>query len=160
MELLKKGYSPVERAQVENLLEEQKFQLSDVTSQEQIAQAGKILNVPAVIVINIPNFKEEISMTAKMIDVQDASIIWIGNGSGTTGRTIATIVGAAAGAGAGVVAAGENNQAAGGIIGGVLGGAAGQALSPQQAQKTQEIVQFMCINFPYRTAGGGIIPMK
>ena len=69
MELLKKGFEPVERAQVQTLLTEQKFQTSGLTSQEGAAKAGRILNVPAVLVVNIPNFGEQISMTAKMIDV-------------------------------------------------------------------------------------------
>ena len=34
MELLKRGYSPIERAQVQTLLKEQKFQVSDVSRHE------------------------------------------------------------------------------------------------------------------------------
>jgi len=152
MELLRKGYAPIERAQVKTLLDEQKFQLSDVTSNEQVAQAGRILNVPAVLVVNIPNFKEEISMTVKLIDVQDGSILWMGSGSGRTGRTLATIVGAAGGAGAGAAVAGEDSKTAGAVVGGVLGGVAGQALSPQKAEKAQEIIKVMCKDLPYRLA--------
>ncbi len=149
MELLKKGYTPVERAQVKSILKEQEFQAKGLTSQEDAIRAGKILNVPAVLVVNIPNFSEEMSMTAKMLDVTDGSILWAGSGSGKTGRTLSTIAGAAAGAGAGVAVSGDN-KALGGIVGGVLGGVAGQALSPQTAEKTQQIVKKMCKCLPSR----------
>ena len=131
MELLKKGYAPIERSQIEALLEEQKFQASEATTPKGIARVGRILNVPTVMVVNIPTFKEEISMTAKLLDVEDGSILWMGSGSGTTGRLLSTIAGAAGGAAAGAVVAGEDNQTIGAIAGGVLGGVVGQAHSPQ-----------------------------
>ncbi|MBW8001023.1 MAG: hypothetical protein FVQ80_03270 [Planctomycetes bacterium] len=150
MELLKKGYAPIERVQVKKLLTEQRFQASDVTSNQDAAQAGRVLNVPAVLIVNIPNFKEEISMTIKLINVEDGSILWMGSGTGTTGRTLATLLGAAAGAGAGVAVTGEDDQVAGGIIGGVLGAGLGQALTPQTALKAQQIIKLVCQDLPYR----------
>ena len=153
MELLKKGYTVIERAQVESLLKEHEFQATDVTSQEGAARAGRILNVPTVVVINIPNFGEEINMTAKMIDVENAGVLWMGSGSGTTGRTLSTIFGAAAGAGAGAAVSGDDDKLLGGIAGGVLGGAAGRALSPQKAEKAQKIIKKMCKSLPYRLPG-------
>ena len=153
MELLRKGYTPVERAQVQALLAEQEFQATDVTSTEGAARAGRILNVPTVLVVNIPNFGEEISMTAKMINVEDGSILWMGSGLGRTGRTLSTIAGAAAGAAAGVAASGDDNKTLGGIAGGVLGGIAGRALSPQKAKQAQKIIKKMCESLPSRLAG-------
>ncbi|MHC4387759.1 MAG: CsgG/HfaB family protein [Planctomycetota bacterium] len=152
MELLKKGYTPVERRRVQALLKEQEFQASDVTSDEGAARAGRILNVPAVLVINIPTYKESMNMTAKMIDVEDGSILWIGTGSGTTGKTAATILGAAAGAAAGVLVAGDetDDKVIGGVIGGVLGGVAGHALSPQQAEQVKKVIKKVCKDLPYR----------
>lgn len=152
MELLRRGYMPIERAQVQSLLEEYEFQASDLTTDEGAARAGRILNVPVVFVVNIPNFGEEMSITAKMIDVEDGSVLWAGSGFGRTGRTLATIVGAAGGAAAGVAVAGgdSDDRAIGGIAGGVLGGVAGQALSPQKAQKAQETIKKMCKSLPYR----------
>jgi Curli production assembly/transport component CsgG len=156
MELLKRGYTPVERAEVQKVLKEQEFQASSVTSDQDAAKAGHILNVPAVMLINIPTYKEEINMTAKMISVEDGSILWLGSGSGTTGKTFSTILGAAAGAAAGAVVAGGDtrDRVAGGIIGGVLGGVAGQALSPQQADQVQKIIKKVCASMPAR------IPMQ
>jgi hypothetical protein len=134
------------------LLKEQKFQTSGITSDEDATKAGKILNVPAVMLVNIPKFKEEINMTAKIIDVEDGSVLWIGSGSGSTGKTLSTIVGAAAGAAAGAVVGGRDtrDRVAGGVIGGVLGGVAGNALSPQQAEQVQKIIKKVCENLPYR----------
>lgn len=150
MELLKKGYTVVERAQVQTLLDEQDFQASDLTNTEDAAKAGRILNIPVVFVVNIPKYNEEMSMTAKMIDVEDASILWMGSASGTTGKTLATIFGAAAGAAAGAGVAGEGNELAGGIIGGILGGVGGRALSPQQAEHLQKMAKKMCKDLPMR----------
>jgi hypothetical protein len=152
MELMKRGYTPVERAQVQSLLKEHEFQASDLTTNEGSARAGRILNVPVVLVVNIPNFGEEMSMTAKMIDVEDGSVLWAGSGVGSTGRTLATIAGAAGGAVAGVAIAGgdSDDRTIGGIAGGVLGGVAGRALSPQKAQQAQEMIKKTCQNLPYR----------
>jgi hypothetical protein len=152
MELLKKGYSPIERAQVQALLQEQKFQAGELTTSEGAARAGQILNVPVVMTVNIPKFSEDINMTAKMIDVEDGSILWMGSGSGTTGRTLSTIAGAAVGAAAGVLSTGEDEQVLGGVAGAVLGGVAGRALSPQQAKKAQEIIKKICLTMPSRIA--------
>jgi hypothetical protein len=153
MELLKKGYTPVERKQVQALLEEQEFQTTDITSDQGAAQAGRILNVPAVLMVNIPNYDEEFSITAKMIDVEDGSILWIGSGFGTTGKTASTIFGAVIGATIGAVLGGgdTSDKVAGGVIGGVLGGVAGQALSPQQAEQLQKLIkEEVCANLPPR----------
>jgi hypothetical protein len=150
MELLKKGYAPVERAQVQSLLKEQDFQASDLTSSEGIARAGEILNVPVVLIVNVPLYEEEMSLTAKMVDVEDGSILWLGSGTGSTGEFMSTIVGGTAGAIAGGAIAGEGNEAVGAIAGGVLGGAAGNALSPQEATKVQEIIEEMCVSLPRR----------
>jgi len=82
MELLKKGYSPVDRAQIQALLKKQGFQASDFSSSENVAEAGELLNAATVMFINIPEFDEEISMNAKLVNTRDGSILWIGSGSG------------------------------------------------------------------------------
>ncbi|NIP27474.1 MAG: glycine zipper 2TM domain-containing protein [Phycisphaerae bacterium] len=152
MELLKKGYAVVERAQVQALLDEQNFQASDLTLSDDAAKAGRILNIPVVLVANIPQYDENVSMTAKMIDVQDASILWMGSGFGSTGKTMGTILGAAVGATVGAVVAGgdSDDKVVGGIIGGILGGVAGQALTPEQAENLQELIKDICEDLPSR----------
>jgi len=149
-QLLKKGYTPVERAQVQAVFDEQEFQSSDLTSPENVAKAGRILNVQAILVVNVPTFEEELSMTAKLIDVEDAGIIWMASGTGSSGKSAATFLGAAAGATAGAILAGGDtgDKVAGGIIGGVLGGVAGQALSPQQSEAVHEVVKRMFDELP------------
>jgi hypothetical protein len=149
-ELLGKGYSPIERAQVHSLLNEHKFQMSDLTNDRGVAKAGQILNVPVVMIINVPEFRENISVTAKLIDVENGSILWLGTGSGKTGKWLGTLFGAGAGAAGGAVVAGDGNETTGAVIGGVVGGAAGYGLSPQQADKANTIVKKMCADIPAR----------
>ncbi len=150
MELLKKGYSPIERAQVQIILNEQKFQASDITSGEGVANAGEILNVPVVLFVNVPKFDEEITLSAKMVDVQDGSILWMGTGTGTTGKTLNTILGAATGAIVGGAVSNNDNRVIGAIGGGVAGGAAGALLSPQTEQKVRELTGKICKTLPTR----------
>jgi len=148
MELLKKGYAPIERAKVQALLKEQKFQASDITTKEGTAKAGKILNVKTVLLINVPKFGDKISMTARMVDLEDGSILWLGSGSGESGELLYTLGGAAAGAAAGATVTDDSRTGA--IAGGVLGGVAGQVLTPQTAAKARKIVQKMCKGLPYQ----------
>ncbi len=152
MELVKRGYRVVERKEVQALLKEQEFQASDMTTNSDAARAGHILNVPAVLVINIPKYKDKMEMTAKLIDVEDASILWIGSGSGSTGKGLATFVGAAAGAAAGAVLAGgdTSDRVIGGVAGGVLGGVAGNALSPEQSKQVKKVIAKVCDTLPWR----------
>ena len=152
MELMKRGYNVVERQSVQALLKEQEFQASDMTSNEDAARAGRIYNVPAVLVINIPKYKDKMEMTAKLLDVEDASILWIGSGSGNTGKGLATFVGAAAGAAAGAVLAGgdTSDRVIGGVAGGVVGGVAGNALSPDQEKQIKKVIAKVCETLPSR----------
>jgi hypothetical protein len=151
-ELLRKGYAPIERQQVQLLLKEQKFQASDITTPENAALAGKILNVPVVMTINIPVYDNKMNITAKMLDVQEGGILWTGTGFGSTGKGGATFLGAAIGAFFGAVVAGgdSSDKLGGAVVGGVLGGAAGDALSPQQAEQMQKIVKVVCEKLPPR----------
>jgi len=153
MELVRKGYSVIERARIQKLIEEQKFQASDLASEAGAAKAGKFLNVPAVILVSIPKYGEEkMSMTAKMIDVEEGNIIWIGEGSGSTNKTLGTVLGAAAGAVVGGVVAGgdSGDRTIGAIAGGVLGGVAGNALSPEQEGQIKKVIQKVCKDLPSR----------
>jgi len=154
MELLKKGYTPIERQQVEAILAEQKFQAGELTSNEEAARAGRILNVPAVMIVNIPTWGERIDMTAKLVNVEDGSILWLGSGSGGTRRTLGTVIGAAIGAGAGAAAGGgdSSDRALGAAIGGVAGGVAGYALSPSEAKAARKLVMKITETLPPRTS--------
>jgi hypothetical protein len=154
LEFLKKGYAPVERQQVDALLKEQGFQnTTGITSTEGAVKAGRILNVPAVILVSVPDNEEEVSMTAKLVDVEDGTILWQGTGHGKKNTWLATVLGAAAGAGAGAAVGnsmGSDGAVIGGVAGGVVGGMAGQAFTPQQAEEVQKIVKQVCRQMPPR----------
>lgn len=146
IELLQKGFAPIERSEVQVLLKEQDFQMSGTTSNEGVAKAGQILNVPVVMIINVPRFGDEISITAKIVNVEDGSILWVGSGSGKTAGLLTTIGGAAAGVIAGAAVTEDSDAAM--IAGGVAGGVAGHTLTPQAAEVTQQIVQQMFQSLP------------
>lgn len=150
MELLQRGYSPIERSQVHELLKEQKFQVSGVTTEEGAARAGKILNVPVVMLVNVPKFDNDIQLAAKMIDVETGSILWMGTASGSANKMLGTIIGAAAGAAVGVATTSEDDRLIGGIAGGAIGGVAGNMLTPDQATKMREVTKKVCQNMPAR----------
>ncbi len=159
MELVGKGYRPIERLQIDALLREQEFQASDLSSADGIARAGEILNVDALVIINIDQYGEESVLTAKLIDVEDGSLLWVGEGSGTSGRTLATIFGAAAGAGLGVALGGDTaGSIVGGVAGGVLGGVAGRALTPHEVKHVRNIIRKACKSLPPNPGGPPPVP--
>jgi hypothetical protein len=120
MELIKKGYAVILRSEMQALLKEQEFQASGITSDQDAARAGRILNVPAVVLISIPKYgKEKMEMTAKLVEVETGTILWIG-------RTI------------------------GAVAGGVLGGVAGNALSPEQREQVRKVIAKVCKTLPSR----------
>jgi hypothetical protein len=155
MELMSKGYRCIARTEMKKLLDEQDFQSSDVTSDSDVAKIGGILNVPVVMLVNIPKFEQKMTVTAKLVQVETGDILWLGEGSGSTGKTLSTIAGAALGAAAGAVVAGgdSSDRVVGGVIGGVVGGVAGNALSPEQEAQFRKIIKKkVCKDLPPRMA--------
>jgi outer membrane lipoprotein SlyB len=151
MELLKKGYVPVERQQVQAILKEQKFESSGATSDEDAARAGRILNVPAVVIINIPEYGEYLSMTIKMVETETARIVWMGAGRGSTGRMPLTVGGALLGAAAGAALGGSRaGRVVGGGAGAVGGGLMGEALSPEESRVVQKVITKIASGLPSR----------
>ena len=92
MELLDKGYAPIRLAQVRAKIKtiEAMNGPEDVNipslPQDAYANIGQILQVPAVLVVNIPYFEEEIIVTAQLFDVKDGSVLWMQKASGRTGQ--------------------------------------------------------------------------
>jgi len=88
MELLDKGYSPIMlsqvRAKTRAIMEELDI---DLTQPEAYTDLGKALNVPAILIIDIPYYNEEIFISAQLIDVRDGSILWMDRKSGKTGKS-------------------------------------------------------------------------
>ncbi len=145
MELMAKGYRVIERRRVQSILAEQNFQHSDRTSAEGAAEMGRILNVPAVAMLDVHVDGEKVSMTCRIVDTQTAEVIFIGGGRGGSGQRLATVAGAIGGAAAGMQ---MSDRAA--IAGGVLGGTAGHTLSPQAARVVQRAIQEAIKDLPRR----------
>ncbi len=148
MELLDNGYAPIGRAQIRAKLGEQELESRDMTTIEAATEVGLILKVPVVMVIEIPHFEEELTMTAKMIDVEDGSIVWMGRGTGKTGRSVPeAFLGVITGRGT----ESDEPELLGGPVAELFGGEAHPALSPVEAQKIQQIVRRICSSLPIRT---------
>ena len=162
MELLRKGYAPISRAQVKALLKERQLESTSLTTVEAASEAGLILDVPVVLVADIPHFGKETSITAKMINVEDGSILWMGRGSAKTEGVLSAISGfftwaevdtsPAIGGQEGPGAAGTD-EVLGEIADEVLGGPAAGVLSPKEAKKTQKIIETMCKSLPTKPGG-------
>lgn len=88
--LIAKGYTISSRSDVETIKKELKFQHSDFTDKDMV-EIGKILNVPALIIISINDYRQEnfrydkgtgtqhsIVMGARAIDVETTDVIWLG----------------------------------------------------------------------------------
>ncbi len=153
MELLDRGYSPIGIAQVRAKLREQELESSELTTVEAAVEAGLILKVPVVMVIEIPHFNDEIAMTAKLIDVEDSSIIWMGKNTGRTrGSTSGTFMGVITGTGSSRSSGGGyDNNLMSGPIAELFGGEVNPALTPAQEQKIQRIVRNICSSLPIKS---------
>ncbi len=153
MKLMEKGYMFIDRKDTKTFLKEQQFQASDLASKEGAAKAGRIMNVPAVMVIDIPKYGGgKMDMTAKLIDVETAAILWIGNGTGNTNKGLSTIVGAVAGAGLGAAVGGHStgDRAIGAVVGGVVGGVAGNVLAPAEEDLLKKVIVKVVEKLPSR----------
>jgi hypothetical protein len=80
-QLLKKGYGPVGRQLVKRQLQESNAQIDDLKGEAYAIEAGRVLKVPAVLTIQVPNFGEETSLTAKIIEVNTGGALWVGSGA-------------------------------------------------------------------------------
>ncbi|TKJ36765.1 MAG: hypothetical protein CEE38_10710 [Planctomycetes bacterium B3_Pla] len=142
IELLEQGYAPVGRSQVRAQLAGQESESKDLTTTEAAVEVGLILDVPAVLAIKIPHFGEEIAITAKMINVEDGSTLWLASGSGKGKRTLSRMFG---------LGGGGNDQLMGNVMGGPMGAPPAQPLSPDEADKAQRIIKRMCRSLPTKT---------
>jgi len=159
--MLGRGYSPVERSQIKEVLSEQDFSRSDVTSASGAARAGEILNVDSVMLVNVPEFGDDMSMSAQMVDVQNGTILWSASGSARSGADMTRRAGQILGAiGGGIIGAevgsnGGTGAIVGGVGGAVGGGIAGDALSKQRQEQTAVLVDQLTQSLPTRNTGVG-----
>ncbi len=150
-ELLSKGFSPVERQQMLGIMEERGLQSTELTDPVSLA---KLLNVSGAIIINVPRYEGEMAMSAKLVSVSDASILWSATGTATTGKTLNTltggILGAGAGASAGAVGAGRTGSVLAGAAGGGVGALTGAALTPEKEEQARKLITKLFETFPSR----------
>jgi len=125
-ELIKKGYSPMERTRAQTLLKEQQSQTLDLAAPRDAARVGLILDVPAVLVIDVPELGEEMTITAKMIDTETGGILWMADDSGGIGAKMAAIF-----------RLGPGSQTR-----------TDHGLSPQKASQAKTIIKKMCKTLP------------
>jgi hypothetical protein len=107
--LLKKGYSIATRSDVQAIVKEQRFQRSGLTESD-ATKIGKILNVPAVLIVGITEMgsvskrlgrrelvEGRVSIGARLIGVETAKVLWIGKCSRarplTTGTDASPLIG-------------------------------------------------------------------
>ena len=154
-ELLKRGYSPVERQQARTVMEERDFQVSSAT---EAARLGRLLNVDAALIANVPSYREELSMSMKLVNVADAAIIWTSSGTASTGGDISQLAGGLTGAVAGAVVGEEATDSDAGAIAGGAGGAAagaaiGDELSPQKTEQAGKLIDKLFKSLPANGTG-------
>jgi hypothetical protein len=159
MELLKRGWDVIDRANLDGIIAESEFQNTSGLTSPLGRQQLAIHNVGALILANIPQFGDQISMTAKMVDVQSGSILWIGEGTAKRQGTLAGVGGAMAGAAVGAAAGyGISRSGSGAAIGGVAGGAAGAftgaALTPSEAELFRKLIRKVTEDMPKPIPGG------
>lgn len=152
--LLGRGYSPIERSRIKTVLAEQDFSRSEVTRASGAAQAGRILNVDSVVLISVPQFGDNMSMTGQMVDVQDGTILWSASGSARTGadmtRRAGQILGAIGGGIVGAEVGSDTGAVVGGVGGAVGGGIAADSLSKQRQQQAAVLVDELTQSLPTR----------
>ncbi len=168
MRILQKGYDVIDRVNIADLQREVAFQnTSGITSPDGRQQLA-IHNVSTLVVVNVSvpvagpaqmyyGDDEQISVTAKMLDVQTGTLLWAGEGTGDLKGGLAVFGGALLGAGAGA-AIGSIGNTTGAIVGGVAGalagGTMGAALQPDMEQLLRSVIQKTCRDLPARAQAG------
>ena len=85
-QLIQKGYAPIPLAQVNAQVQ----MMADSNTPLEIpdnayVQVGQALKIPAILVVNVPYFDEEISITAQLIETKQGSVLWMDYDSGKSG---------------------------------------------------------------------------
>lgn len=94
---IQRGYTVATRSDVERILEEQDFQRSDLTEKE-IAKAGQILSVPAMLIVSINSvstervnslftderyYRTSVNISARLISADLAQVLWLSSFTGS-----------------------------------------------------------------------------
>ena len=150
MEFMRQGWSVVERVNIERAFDEIAFQNQDITSEAGRKQLGSVLNVQALTIINIGQSGKDLSLTAKMVDVETGELIWSASGEGSVNSGLSTTAGVLGGAivGAAIGHNSGDNAGIGAVVGGVAGGAVGNSLAPSQLENAKLVVRKVCETLP------------
>ncbi len=148
MEFIDKGYAPIGRTQVKAFLSDEESESSDLTTAGKATTAGEILDVSAVLVVNVPHFDEEIAITAQLINVQDGSTLWMGRGSEKAGQSMPeAFIGTLTGKSSDSRAEAYLNQQVAMMSGEKQ---TEKALTTLEAEKIRKVVTRICSSLPAR----------
>lgn len=90
--LIGKGYSVPARSDIEKIMKEQQFQHSGLAD-EDAAKLGKILNVPAILIVSLTQYENknsghtsnqyimdrvEATLSARLVSVEKTEVLWVG----------------------------------------------------------------------------------
>ena len=152
-EFLKKGWSVIERENIQKAIDELNFQNSDLASPDQRKALGQVLNVDALTFVNIGGNLDEMAVSIKMVDVQSGELLWMGSGDSALNKGLSTFTGALVGAAVGAAVgnnSGSGHAGTGAAVGALAGGAAGMALTPSALENAKDLVKAVCKDVPRR----------
>jgi len=87
-ELREKGYVPLGLSDARKQLASQRFSQDEFARPGGAVRAGLILDVPAVLTVEVPNAGEQMSISAKLINVETGGVLWMGSATGRPRMTI------------------------------------------------------------------------
>ena len=153
MEILNRGYIVIDRGNLDQLMTEVSFQNESGVTSEADKSKLAVKNIKTMMVVNVSEFGENMSMTAKMVNVNTGTLLWMGSGTGSKKSGLSTIGGAALGAVGGAAVANQvdnsgTSKAIGAVGGAALGGLAGKALEPEQANLVRKVIVKVTKNIP------------
>ena len=86
-QILQKGYAPVGSEFLVRQLVQIQFDGTDMSPDVFAVEAGRALAYSTMLIVNVTNFSDEISVTAKLLDAESGSFIWIGQCSAVRERS-------------------------------------------------------------------------
>lgn len=94
--LIHKGFNVVSRSDIDTIIEEWEVQHSGITDDTAV-KLGRILNVKSIFIVSVTNIQPitymrerytDVSMGARMLDVENGKILWVASDSGWGGRKL------------------------------------------------------------------------
>ncbi len=80
-QILQKGYAPVGSEFLIRQLVQIQFDGTEMSPEVFAVEAGRALAYSTMLIVNVTNFSDEISVTAKLLDAESGSFVWIGQNS-------------------------------------------------------------------------------